>query len=201
MNIDLLFTKDGEAGLITSENLVKKVAGAVMDIQTGLMSLEYADMDYLDLNISIDSAFFPMLELCGQIHLGAIKNGHIAQAYQIPLMFQDDPYRLDAMRGVVQPRNPLQAFNSFVKRCTTGQPVHRDDLGNDEAMGCVLGDASPAALQFAPHLARRHAMEIAPRLAPSQAPPSLGLGTSGGGSGGGRIIRGRPEQKEGEDER
>jgi hypothetical protein len=47
-------------------------------------------------------------------------------------------------------------------------------------MSCVLGEASPTALKFAPHLARRHAMEASPRLAPSHSPPTLGLGGRGG---------------------
>ena len=37
-NIDLLFTAGGEAGLISSENLVKKVAGVVFDTEGGLLT-------------------------------------------------------------------------------------------------------------------------------------------------------------------
>ena len=182
MNIDLLFTSTGEAGLISNENLVQKAAGLVFDKQTGILTLELVDMDYLEMNIPVDSAFYDTLEYCVQIHVGAIKNGHIAQAYQIPFMFLDDPYRAEAFKNVRQPENPLVAFDRFVKRCITGQPVYRDDLGNEDSMGCVLGDASPSALQFAPHLARRHAMEAAPKLAPGINVPGLGLGSGGGGS-------------------
>lgn len=184
MDIDLLFTQRGEAGLISSENFIQKVIGALFDLQTGVLTLEYADMDHLELNIPIDSAFFETLDSCGQVHLGAVKNGHIAQAYQIPFMFLDDPYRAEAIGSLRQPANPLDAFNNFVKRCVTGQPVHREDLGNEETMGCILGDAVPASLQFAPHLARRHAHEIRPAAAPS-APglsvPGLGGSTSASG--------------------
>lgn len=183
MDIDLLFTAEGEAGLITAENLVNKAIGALFDPGTGLMTLEFADMDYMELNIPIDSAFFEMLDACGQIHLGAIKDGHIAQAYQIPLMFADDPYRSDALKNMRPPANPLQAFDRFVKRCTGGQPVHREDLGDEGRMGCVLGEASPVALQFAPHLARRHAMETAPKMSPSGGPRFSGPGMGSGGGG------------------
>lgn len=181
MDIDLLFTADGEAGLITSENLVTKAVGAVFDTQTGILSLEFADMDFLETNIPIDEEFFARLDFCAQVHLGAVKDGHIAQAYQIPFMFLDDPYRGQAIAQLQQPKNPLQAFEYFVKACVVGQPVHREDL-SDDTLGCVLGDAVPSSLQFAPHLARRHQLEVAPKAAPSGPGPSTpGLGSSGGG--------------------
>jgi len=180
MNIDLLFTEQGEAGLIASENFIQKVLGIVYDMQTGVMTLEFADMDFMELNITVDDSFNETLDHCAQLQVGAIKNGHIAQAYQVPLMFLDDPYRSEALLSVKQPHNPLESFNSFVKRCITGQPVHRDDLGNEEAMGCILGDATPNSLQFAPHLARRHAMEVRPAAAPSA--PEISAPGLGGGS-------------------
>ena len=192
MNIDLLFTAQGEAGLISSENLVQKVAGVVYDTESGLLTLEFVDMDFLELNIPVESEFNATLDMCPQIHIGAIKEGNIAQAYQVPFMFLDDPYRTEVFKSVQQPPNPLEAFNYFVKATVFGQPVHRDDLGDESAMGCILGDAVPSSLQFAPHLARRHQMEVAPKSAPSGPGPSApGLG--GGGGGGtpiGRINRG-----------
>ena len=182
MNIDLLFTQGGEAGLICSENLVTKAAGVVFDTQTGVLTLEFNDMDFLEMNIPVDAEFFGMLDYAAQVHVGAIKEGSIAQAYQIPFMFLDDPYRGEAFKDVKQPANPLVAFDYFVKSCTAGQPVHREDLSDDSA-GCVLGDAVPSALQFAPHLARRHAIEAAPKMAPNAPGPSTpGLGGGGGGS-------------------
>jgi len=187
MDIDLLFTGQGEAGLIANGNFVKKAIGIVFDPKTGIMTVEYADSDYMELNIHIESDYHAMLDANAQIHIGAVKNGNIAQAYQVPLMFLDDPYRGEMLRNVKQPANPLQAFNYFVKRCTAGQPVHRDDLGDEKSMGCILGDAVPGALQFAPHLARRHALEAGvkgPTHAPRMGGPSApGLGGSGGGGG------------------
>jgi hypothetical protein len=193
MNIDLLFTQDGEAGLIASENLVKKAAGLVLDTQNGVMTLEFVDADHMDLNIPVEPEFFGMLDVAGRVHLGAIKNGTIAQAYQIPLQFLDDPYRGDAYNRMAEHKNPLAAFNAFVKRCASGQPVHRDDLGDETAMGCVLGDAIPASLQFAPHLARRHAQELGARRAPVAAPRIAGPGMGLGGSSGGGTYYKKPD--------
>lgn len=188
MNIDLLFTEKGEAGIIASENLVKKAAGLVLDIKSGILTLEYADSDYMEFNIPVEAEFFNLLDYCGQVHIGAIKNGNIAQAYQIPFMFLDDPYRGQAIENVVHPKNPLHAFNYFVKHCVSGQPVHRADLG-DETMGCVLGEASPASLQFAPHLARRVALEAGPRTPVPVHAPRFGGPGLGGGGGGGVVYR------------
>lgn len=189
MDIDLLFTQEGEAGLICSKNLVQKAIGVVFDNQTGLMNIEYKDMHHLEFNIPIDENFWYTLEFTGQLHIGSVKDGNIGQAYQVPLMFLDDPYRSEKI-GTVRPlAQPLAAFNSFLKRAVTGQPVHRDDLDNDETLGCILGDASPDALQFAPHLARQHAMEVRPVAAPS----APGMSAPGlGGSGTSRTTYQRP---------
>lgn len=184
MNIDLLITNTGEAGLIASDNFIKKITGAVLDTATGVMVLEYVDSDYLDLNIPVEADFFETLESNQQIHVGAIKNANISQAYQIPLMFLDDPYRGQQLGKARQSAQPLLAFGAFLKRCVNGQPVHRSDLGDESAMGCILGDASPASLQFAPHLARRAALEAGPRTPAPRGPgPSgPGLGSGGGGN-------------------
>jgi hypothetical protein len=199
MDIDLLFTGQGEAGLISNGNFIKKAIGVVLDNKSGILTLEYADSDYMEFNIPVESDFFPALDVNALIHVGAIKNGNIAQAYQVPLMFLDDPYRGEMLRHARQPGNPLQAFNAFVKRCTTGQPVHREDLGDEKSMGCVLGEASPAALQFAPHLARRHALESGHKIIPNVNAPHIhgpGLGTS---SSGGRSMYQQPPKKDDDD--
>ncbi len=182
MDIDLLFTAQGECGLICSDNLVKKAAGVVFNVVNKILTLEYNDMDYMDLNIPVEPEYLEILDYCALIHVGSFKNGHIAQAYQVPFMIADDPYRAEAMGRPAKPEKELMAFERFVKGCQAGQPVHRDDLGNEETMGCILGDACPSDLQFAPHLARRRTFETTPKLAPGNV-PGLGLGSSGSGGG------------------
>jgi len=194
MDIDLLFTQGGDAGLICSENTVQKALGIVLDTGSGLLSIEYMDGDYLEMNIPVEGAYYETLDYCSLMHIGAVKNGNIAQAYQVPLMFADDPYRNQTMQPMA-PANPLAAFGLFLKACVFGQPVHRSDLGDDDNLGCILGDASPASLQFAPHLARRHALEARPTIAPSHG-PGLGLGSSGGSSGGGQVRRSNIDKKD-----
>ncbi|MCB1783496.1 MAG: hypothetical protein KDI13_05820 [Alphaproteobacteria bacterium] len=182
MNIDLLFTPKNEAGLICSSNLVTKAVAALFDLETGILSLELSDMDSLELNIPVEEEFRERLDHCPQVHVGAVKEGKIAQAYQVPLMLLDDPYRAQAFSRVKPPKKPLAAFQYFLKSCTFGQPVHRDDAGDESTMGCILGDVVPAAVEFAPHLARRLSMEVAPTAAPTFA-PGLGMGGSSGGGG------------------
>ncbi len=199
MNIDLLFSTEHEAGLIINKNLAQKAIGVTFDPQTGLMTLEFADMDVLDFNIALDETFKGAIGHCELVYIGSIIGGKIAQAYQAPLMFLDDPYRGQALGKGLHPK-PLAAFNHFVKNCSIGQPVHRDDLEDEEAMGCVLGEASPSALQFAPHLQRQHGIEIQPSAAPS-APGfnAPGLGSAGGGGHSSRVARGEGQPPEDED--
>lgn len=185
MNIDLLFTQDGEAGLLASQNFFKKLACVVLDFETSTLTLEYKDMDYLELNIPVEQDYFAVLDASPLIHIGAVMKGDISQAYQVPLMIMDDPYRLEMFKDVGQGESSLQAFGYFVKSCMFGQPVHRDDLGDENTQGCILGDAMPSSLQFAPHLARQIALEAGLRAAPRAAPrgPSgPGMGGGGGGS-------------------
>lgn len=193
MDIDLLLTPQHQTGLLSSKNLVKKVAGVLFDAENSILSLEYVDMDHLDLNIPVESEFHGALDASAQIHIGSVKDGKIAQAYQVPLMFLDDPYRAEAFANLEPPAQPLQAFYYFVKNCILGQPVHRDDAGNEESAGCILGDATPASLEFAQHLARRHGMELGEHANNTMNAPGLGLGTSSGGGssaagGGGRST-------------
>ncbi len=189
MNIDLLFTQEGEAGLIASDIPLKKIAGILIDVQSGILSIEYVDMDNLEMNIPVEGEFFAPLEHNNMLHIGAYKNGHIAQAYQIPLMFLDDPYRGDSLLNAEPSSTPLSAFGAFIRKCVAGQPVHRDDLGDEEAVGCILGDAVPSSLEFAPHLARRLGMEAQPTAKPSGPMPSGPGGMGGGGSSGGTYFK------------
>ncbi len=181
MNIDLLITPQHQVGLLSSENLIKKAVGVLFDNETNTLSIEYVDSDHLDLNIPVEPEFFGILDGNALIQLGAVKNGKIAQAYQVPLMFLNDPYRAEAFEKIQSPKQPLQSFYYFVKNCILGQPVHRHDAGDEDTAGCILGDAAPASLEFANHLARRHGMEVGKHAANTMNAPGMGLGSSGGG--------------------
>lgn len=195
MDIDLLVTPEGEAGLLSNENLIKKAVGIIFDTENGVLSLEFVDMDHLDLNIPVEESFYATLDANPQIHLGSVQDGKIAQAYQVPLMFLDDPYRAEAFENTEPPPKPLDSFYYFVQHCVLGQPVHRADAGNEDTLGCILGDNAPSSLQFAHHLARRHGLEAQNANTNvnthSVNTPGLGMGGASGGSGGTYYQRGK----------
>lgn len=179
MNIDLLVTEKGEAGLLCSKNLIAKALGAILDTDNGILSLEFGTMDQMDLNIPIQSEFFDLLDNTPLLHIGSVKDDKIGQAYQIPLLFLKDPYRTQMLQHVRPPEKPLSAFHYFVKNCVLGQPVHRDDMGNEDTSGCILGNVTPSSLEFAQHLVRRHGMELQNIQVQEMNVPGLGLGGSG----------------------
>lgn len=197
LNIDLLVTAENEVGLVSDKGFGHNVAGVMFDMQSGQITLEFGDADPLELNIPVEIETGEGLYNIPVIHVGIIENGVIADSRQVPLVMLHDPFGGgNAGHFPVRPRSSVVAFESFMKRCIAGQPVHRADLGDESKTGTVLGGMSAAVLQFAPHLARQRAMEIAPQM--HHAPKAPGLGPSGGGGGGGgRVMRRPPQQQSG----
>ncbi|MBI4030445.1 MAG: hypothetical protein HY370_02110 [Proteobacteria bacterium] len=183
VNIDLLFTSEGEAGLVSDTGLDHPVAGIMYDALTGLLALEFADTDSMELNIPVEQSAGDSLLHRHDLHAGIIQKGVIADGRQVPLVLINDPFGGGNTGAfAVRPRKSLAAFENFMKRCISGQPVHRADLGNEDKGGSILGGINPAVLEFAPHLARQRTLEASPHLAPQHAPPGLGLGGNGGGA-------------------
>lgn len=199
MNIDLLLSQDGQMALVSDRRLTRTVAGVAFDALTGLMTLEFADDDPLDLNIPVEQDFGKNFDLMISIYIGAIENGVIADARRVPVMLINDPFGGgNTGRFAVRPGQALAAFEAVLKKCTAGQPVHRDDLGDEGSAGGVMGGINPAVLQFSPQLARQHAIEIAQRAAPTAALNAPGFGPKGmgGGGGGGNVVRRAPPQQQ-----
>lgn len=183
MNIDLLITPRGEIGLLSNQNLVTKAIGAIYDRDANSLSLEFETQDPIDLNIPVENEFYGYIDQSPLIQFGSVIEGNIAQAYQVPLAVLGDVERTRAFQHVQPNDRPLQTFYYFIKNCSFGQPVHREDAGNEETSGPVSGEANLSSLEFAPHLARRHSMEMNPAAAPQMNVPGLGLGGSPGGGG------------------
>ncbi|MFP4098770.1 MAG: hypothetical protein ACLFP8_06085 [Alphaproteobacteria bacterium] len=176
MNIDLLVSQKGEAGLLCSENLVKKVLSAILDLESGELSLEFVDMDHMELNIPIEESFYEYLDAKPFIHIGSVKDGKVGQAYQTPLHFLNDPYRMQLLKYATLPDKPLVTFHYFIRNCVLGQPAHRGDMGDEDTIGCILGEVAPASLEFAPQLAKRVGFEMQNIPLPEFNAPGLGLG-------------------------
>ncbi|HTK85880.1 MAG TPA: hypothetical protein VL625_12425 [Patescibacteria group bacterium] len=187
MNIDLLLTSQGEAGLVSDEIFTSSIAGVMYDAQSGQLTLEFGDAEPLELNINVVEDCGNNLLQAHSIHVGAIENGMIAESRQVPLVLQNDPFGGGNYGSFpIKPRSSVLAFENFMKRASSGQPVHRDDLGDETHAGSVLGGMSAAVMQFAPNLTRQRAMEAAPRMAgPAPRAPGMAPGSRMGGGGGG----------------
>lgn len=196
MNIDLLMTDNGEAGLVSDKALPHKVAGVMFDARTGQVTLEFGDADPLELNVPVELETGEALRSLWSVHVGAIEKGVVVENREVPLLLLDDPFGGgNAGQFPAKPRTSVMAFEAFIKKCNRGQPVHRVNLADEASAGAIMGGMSAAVLQFAPHLARQRALEAGPQTptyAP-QAPGPKGPGGMGGGGGGGvmrRIQRG-----------
>jgi hypothetical protein len=198
MNIDLLLSQAGHIGLVSDRAFASPVAGVMFDTGTGLMSLEFSDADALDLNIPVEREFGERLEGMLDVYIGTIENGVITDSRRVPVVLLDDPFGgSNAGHFPVRPARALNAFENFLKRCVAGQPLHRDDLGDEGSAGGVMGGMNPAVLQFSPQLARQRAMEAARHAAPTAAPSAPGFGPKGmgGGGGSGGVRRAPPVRR------
>lgn len=185
MNIDLLLTDKGEAGLVCDRAAGCAVAGIMFDSDTGLMTIEYTELDPLELNIPVDDSYIEALYYATSIQVGTIIGGEIRESCQVPLLLLNDPAANNDRARFAKPRASVLAFEYFLKSAVQGQPLHRDDLGDDSGTS-VMGGMSAAVLKFAPNLARQRTREITPTLAPKGPnPPGLGLG---GGRNGNRSV-------------
>lgn len=204
MNIDLLLTSNGEVGLVCDEAAGSPIAGVMFDSDTGLMSLEYTEIDPLDLNIAVDDSYIETLYYATSIQIGTIIDGEIRDNRQVPILLLNDPSANSDRARFAKPRSSVVAFERFLKACVKGQPIHRHDLSDESSSGSVMGGMSTAILKFAPNLVRQRTMEIAPTLAP-KGPNAPGLHMGGGGGRGtsGQInqMRGRtPPTHRGDDD-
>ena len=205
MNIDLLFTSGEppglEAGLVSDTGFRSPVAGVMFDMGTGLVTLEFADTDSIDLNIPVQESYLEHLFNLPAIHIGVIENGQITDYRQVPLVLMNDPFGGGNIgRLASKPRRSVAAFESFMRRCAQGQPAHRIDLGDESSASSVTGGGmSAAVLQYAPHLARQNALEAQRHLRHDPAPQAPGMGL-GGRSGGGTVRRNPPPKRPPQDD-
>ncbi|HEY0900583.1 MAG TPA: hypothetical protein VGD95_00535 [Micavibrio sp.] len=181
MNIDLLLTNKGEAGLVCDQAAGCAVAGIMFDSDTGLMTIEYTDLDPLELNIPVDDSYIETLYYATAMQVGTIINGEIRESRQVPILLLNDPAANNDRARFAKPRASVLAFEHFLKNAVIGQPIHRDDLSDDSGSS-VMGGMSAAVMKFAPNLVRQRTMEIAPTLAP-KGPNAPGLGLGGGRNG------------------
>jgi hypothetical protein len=167
----------------------------MLDADAHQLSLEFSDMESMDLNIPVEETFVGRLLYSEFLQVGAIIEGTVAASKQVPILFLNDPYSDGRPKRPSKTKNSVLEFESFMKKTVTGQPAHRDDLGNEATAESVISGLNTAVLQFAPQLARQKTMEAAPKAAPKAPAPS---GPSGpGGPGGGSASPVRPSPRHG----
>lgn len=184
MQIDLLSTSGGEAGLVSNRTYDSQVSGIIFDVGEQSLTLEFGQsMDSLKLNIPVADDFVDTLKSSHYLHVCAVEKGRMTYAAQVPLMKvsvdEDDFAGHTLNRGVM----PLQ---TWLKDAKFAQSVHRDNLGDTGSNGGIMHreGLSRATLQVAPQLAQQLVKEqqLAQRAqlqnTPRMAPPSLGPGTS-----------------------
>ncbi len=197
MNIDLLFGKDGDACLVADKAFPCPVAAALYDSETYTLTLELSDMDSLALNIPVEVDYSVCLTHLAQLHIGILEQKQLTDVQQVPLVLLEEPFG-GVGSGTMsrQAGASVSAFEYFLRQAQTGQPIHRDDLGDEKLSHGVMSGMNSAVLQFAPQLARQRTLEASPQAAP-RGPSAPGLGPSG--SGAGRIVTQRPPPSRGGD--
>lgn len=145
------------------------------------MYIEMEDHQSMKLNINLDDEFIEAMRYSQMIEVGVLFDGKITESLQVPLITleEDAPYSFDDMPFRM---NSVLHFESFIKNCTAGQPVHRDDLGNEASLSSLMDATQLVAPQFAPKLAHQRQLEAAPRTpGMNHAPQFSGPGGGGGG--------------------
>lgn len=184
MQIDLLLSPRGEAGLVSSRSFDSPVSGIIFDLGDRSLTLELGEtMDSLRLNIPVGDDFVDTLKAATYLHICAVEKQRMTFAAQVPLMKvstnEDDFFHEGGgHRGIM----PLQAWLADSK---FAQSVHRDNLADTGTNGGIMHreGLSRATLQVAPQLAQQLVKEqaLAQRQGlhnvPRAAPPSLGPGT------------------------
>lgn len=181
MDIDLLIGKHGQSGLLCRGGFKSSPMGAIFDVQTREITLEFdEDREPFHLNISVEERFCENLLTDRAMFVAFVQGDDIADSLEVPLLYLNDPYG-GAFSGhaVIKTHQNISGFEQFIKRCSFAQPIHRDDLGDESTLNGILGGEDVRGLRFAPALIRQRELEKMPHYMP-QAAPSAGLSLGGG---------------------
>ncbi|MBU6234242.1 MAG: hypothetical protein KGQ41_00205 [Alphaproteobacteria bacterium] len=186
MQIDLLASRGGEVGLLASSAFSSDVSGVIFDVAERSLTLEFgASMDSMKLNCPVGEDMVPFLKAREQIHACCIEKGRMIFAKQVPLVTVS--HDEDDVAGTGSGLPPgVSGVMAWLKKVTSGQTIHRDNLGDTSSNGGIIHreGLSAATLQAAPQLAKvlvqEQAMVQKSQLQnqPRMAPPSLGPGAT-----------------------
>ena len=173
MDIDLFLSPYGECGLLCNEEFQELPAGMIFDAETLELTFEFINDSPFHLNITAEDILKDPILMARKLYVGFLRDGLIADTIEVPMLYLNDPYGGDfnANDKLSAPRQSMIAFEQFMKRCTTAQPIHRDDLGNEDSSGSVLNGMDPKQLEFVPQLIRQRLMEMTPQAPGMAAAP------------------------------
>lgn len=199
MNIDLFHTGQSEAGLVCDAGFAAPVVGVILDAQTLNLTLELGNGETFHLNIPVAENHREKLLFAHRMYVGYLDGKMLADSFEVPLLYLNDPYGSEFGQStpLSKPKRSVLAFEQFMKRCHFAQPLHRDNLGDEDSARSVLRGIDPNALQYAPALLRQVQMAAMPKL--ENAPQMPGLG-GGGATRQVRIVQ-RPRTARDEDEK
>lgn len=186
-------TADNRLGVLADEPFEHDIAAVMFESGSGHVWFEYMEMaGTFDLNIPVSEEYFEAFYMAGQVgislELGIFTDKQIQDAVQLPVAIVGTNSGLPRLQNQ-QSRSVLR-FEHFMKSVISGQPLHRDNLGDEDSASGIASDVSPAALELAPQLQRQRQLEAAPKATPQAGPSAPGLG-GGGGSGGGGAMPAR----------
>ena len=199
MDIDLFLTPHGECGLLCNDVFDDLPAGVIFDAETLELTVEFIEDAPFHLNIHVEVELQEQILFAKKLYIGFLENGMIAETIEVPLLYLNDPYgeKFEGNKTLMKPSRSMVAFEQFMERSTAAQPIHREDLGDENASGSVLKGMNPKQLEFVPQLIRQRMLEIAPQgpsgpsiPAPMGPMPTGPLGP--GGAGTGASFRARP---------
>jgi hypothetical protein len=191
MNIDI-FSQNGyakgsaRAGLLASGVFPSIPAAVLYDAQTYHLTVEFTETDPLHTNIEIDPDFSDRLLQIQSIYFGGISNGAIDEALTLPFIVLNDPHGTPmTLNSAPQAMRQLKEFDQFIKQAEYAQPVHREDLTDEDSSHSILSNVDRKALGFSPRLLRQVQLGIGPQAPAAQpqiqpqAAPAMGQGTAG----------------------
>lgn len=85
MKIDLMLTRDEEAGLISNSPFDVPVSGVIYEHASGKLSIEFSDMESQELNIPVTKEFHEVMAYIDHIFIGVIEDTVITDARMVPM--------------------------------------------------------------------------------------------------------------------
>ena len=186
MNVDLVVSNSDEIGIISDTPFDKEVEAIQLDQGSSMVILGLAKGKEAKLmNVPIGITMLQYILDNDRCHIAIIKNGQVIDTKQVPVFVTNpvpevfEPYHIEPRPASIS----LIAINDFIKRAKSGQPLHRDNLGDEQSLHQISKQLSAVTLQLAPHLVKalknEQSLALSQKLQPNApAPKTPGLGLS-----------------------